>query len=609
MPGIAGIIYRESYDGVAGDFDRMVESLRHEEFYSGNQYINKDLGICVGWMAHKGSYADCMPLVSHNGDVVLIFQGEDYLDSETATRVRSSGVEVNEFTASYLMNLYEHYGDEFLSRLNGWFCGVLVNLRTRKITLFNDRYGMSRVYISGNDREFLFSSEAKSLLKVRPALRSLDPEAVAQHLGFNCVTGGRTLFRGISLLPNASAWSFENSVVPRKQQYFDRRDWEEQPHLSNEGLYDKFVDTVGRVFPRYARGSQRVGISLTGGFDTRLIMAAVKNAADSFPCYTFGGTWGETYDIGKARQLAKIKNYGFDVIRIGKDFFRNYSAYARKSIYLSDGTHDAFGAHDVYFNEIARKIAPIRLTGKFGSEVVRVRKLMPKLKYQRDVVIPEIRRILDQLSPLEQVSKKGHDLSGVIFDEIPWCESGRVAVEQALVTLRTPYMDNELVKLMFQASYQMRSTGQMQARFIKEKAPELTAILTNLGGMATENPFLIKLIYLLYRSWFKVEYVYLYATPHWLTRIDRKLEKWKLEEKFSGRQKFEGYRIWIKTELADFIQQMLLNPRARYHEFFDRKSVETMVRRHVAGTHNYLPEINKVLTLELIYSTLLNSDS
>jgi len=30
-----------------------------------------------------------------------------------------------------------------------------------------------------------------------------------------------------------------------------------------------------------------------------------------------------------------------------------------------------------------------------------------------------------------------------------------------------------------------------------------------------------------------------------------------------------------------------------------------MVERHIAGTHNYLEEINKALTVQLIFSSLL----
>ena len=71
---------------------------------------------------------------------------------------------------------------------------------------------------------------------------------------------------------------------------------------------------------------------------------------------------------------------------------------------------------------------------------------------------------------------------------------------------------------------------------------------------------------------------------------------------FSAQRLCATFQVLI---FADFIQQTLLNPKAQFAQFFNSKTVEEMVRRHIAGTHNYLNEINKVLTVELICSSLL----
>src|SRR5262249_9550504 len=112
-----------------------------------------------------------------------------------------------------------------------------------------------------------------------------------------------------------------------------------------------------------------------------------------------------------------------------------------------------------------------------------------------------------------------------------------------------------------------------------------------------------------YRVLFKIEYYYLFATPHWLTRVDRLSRGFEPEKIIAGREKIEGYRIWITTHLADFIRQTLLNPDAAYVEFFDPRVVQRMVIRHLAGTNNYLNEINKVLTAELAHACLIQNSS
>ena len=607
MPGIAGIIRKSSYEGIERDLCLMAEAMRHETFYSGDQYINKDLGLYVGWMCHRGAFSDCMPLISPNKDVVLIFQGENYLDSEAAARLRRGRNGVDESSARYLLNLYTELGDDFFLRLNGWYCGLIADLRTKKIILFNDRYGIGRIYFHEEKEEFIFASEAKSLLKIRPALRAIQPDALAQYLRSNCVMGDRTLFKGISLLPNASMWTFQNGAFPKKKRFFHFNEWETQPKLGADEFYQRFAETTSRVFPTYARSSEKVRMSLTAGLDTRVIMASLWANNQSLPSYTFGGAWGETFDIRTARKIARIVNQAHDVIRIKEDFFKEFSNFAHRAVYISDGTHDAFGAHDVYFNQLARELAPVRLTGKFGSEVVRIRRMIPWGNFRPDLVQPDLRELLDEAQPLDQVTQTQSMLSRSVCEEIPWFEFGRVAIEQSQLVLRTPYMDNELVRLMFQAPLELRAAGTLQARYVKETSPELSAILTNLSRSAEHNRLVASLLYFLFWSLFKAEYIYLYATPHWLTKVDRRLENLRLERFFSGRQKFEGYRIWIKTRLSNFIRETLLDPAARFGDFFDKAAVEKIVTRHIAGTHNYLGEINKVLTIELVCSSLLNS--
>jgi asparagine synthase (glutamine-hydrolysing) len=605
MPGIAGIFRRQPYEGIQQDLSLMVESMRHETYYVGNQYVNAELGLYLGWWSHPCSLGEYMPLVSRDKQHVLVIVGENYPDP--GSRVSPSGKDALNENAQDLIRLYEKSPDQFLKSLNGWFCGVAIDLNLRKITLFNDRYGMSRVYFHEGNEEFIFASEAKSLLRVRPALRAIEPEALAQSLRSYCVMGNKSLFKGISLLPPGSSWDFEGTAFPKKQSYFDYAEWERQPVLSADEFYQTFEETVSRVFPGYLEGPSPVGLSLSSGLDTRLILATACDKERILPCYTFGGLWGETFDIQRARELAAICDRPYEVIRINEQFLKDFTSFAQKSVYLSDGTHDAFGAHDVYFNEIARNIAPIRLTGKFGSEVVRIRKLIPSMAFSREILQPWFVPYVNDAPSFTHVSKRMHPLSRVVSEEIPWYEFGRVAVEESKITLRTPYMDNRLVKLMYQAPPGLRASRELQIRYIRQRSSELGNLPTDMGRIEENGGAMSKVSYALSQAFAKSEFIYLYSMPHWLTWVDRKMERLRPERIMVGRHKFEAYRIWIRTHLAESIRDILLNPRAHCTDFFDKASVAKVVERHIAGTHNYLREINKMLTLELIYSSLLGA--
>ena len=468
---------------------------------------------------------------------------------------------------------------------------------------------MGRIYWHESQDEFLFASEAKSILRARPALRAIDLGALAQYLSFNCVIGNASLFEGISLLPGGSAWTCGFHRAPERRAYFEFSEWEQQPMMDPDKFTQTFRETMSDILPAYSRETEQVGLSLTAGLDTRLIIAATDERNQKLPCYTFGGPWSDTFDIRTARKLAKLCGDPHEVIRIDEEFLRQFPENAQESVYISDGMHDAHGAHDVYFNRMARRIAPIRLTGKFGSEVVRTRKLIPWVNFPRHLLQPDLVPFLDHASSIRHSVERAHPLSRVVGDEIAWYEYGRVAVEQSALVLRTPYMDNRLVKLMYQAGSEIRASRDLQSRFVIDKSRRLAVIPTNLGIIGKDRSLRNKLNYLPLWALFKIEYIYLYATPHWITWLDRRLEKMRLERLIAGRQKFEGYRIWFKTRFADYIRETLLKPQAECTNFFDKKWIDRMVTRHLAGTHNYFFEINKALTIQLIFSTLLTNST
>lgn len=593
------------------DLRAMVEALRHGPDAPVGTSRHAEAGVELGWVGYPSPAEDHGPVVARSPHAFLLFHGEHFAHG-CWSALPSDSADRSAF-AQALLARYLTEGTAFVRALNGWFAGVLVDLRSHETHVFNDRYGMQRVYVHAGEDDFLFATEAKALLRVRPRLRALDTASLGDLLRYDCVLDEKSLFKGVSLLPGASVWTFADSTIPRKVRYFDFSEWEVQPPLAAEEFAHEYAATVSEAFPAYTRGGADVAISLTAGLDTRQIMAALGGACRQHPCYTFDGTFGELFDTRVARKLAAVHESPFEVIRVGDAFLDNFGKFAERSIYVSDGTHEAFGAHDVYFNEIARKIASVRLTGKFGSEVVRVRNIVPSVAYPQGMLTPELASIVEQLPRYPKVKARLHPLTAVVTREIPSHEHGRLSVESAQLVMRTPYMDNAIVGLMYRAPPGTRAAGDLQERYVMEHSPEFAAYMTNLGrfaslgGLARNNPVVTRVAAVALRALFKAEYIYLYGTPHWLTAFDRKLPGLHLERVLAGRQKWEGYRIWSAGRFSDYLREMLLSPNCRFEAHFERDAVRSMVQRHVAGTHNYMSEINKVLSIELIHRSLLSA--
>jgi asparagine synthase (glutamine-hydrolysing) len=102
-----------------------------------------------------------MPIWNETKDICLIFSGEDFTDATNIEFLKAIGHEFDSENASYLVHLYEEKGPGFIEGLNGWFSGVLMDLRENRIVMFNDRCGLGRIYYYERDGLLYFSSEAK----------------------------------------------------------------------------------------------------------------------------------------------------------------------------------------------------------------------------------------------------------------------------------------------------------------------------------------------------------------------------------------------------------------------------------------------------------------
>src|SRR5713101_7163719 len=120
MPGIVGLITKMPRERAERKLQRMLATLRHEPFYETGKWFDESSGVYVGWVARKNSFAEGMPLVNEQGDVVLIFSGEEFPCPETARNLKGKGHALDEREASYLVHLYEE-DPSFPVPLNGRF--------------------------------------------------------------------------------------------------------------------------------------------------------------------------------------------------------------------------------------------------------------------------------------------------------------------------------------------------------------------------------------------------------------------------------------------------------------------------------------------------------
>lgn len=551
------------------------------------------LATQAAWL-HQNYEPGC---IAWNGprDMGLILSGEIYsIEGEnTGTGLAS---------LSAVLQAYEKYGASFVARLNGRFSGLLLDVRTGAVTLFNDRYGLNRVYLHTRAEGVFFSSEAKSLLAVRPDVRVIDQQGLAEFFRVGCVLQNRSLFKHITLLPPASWWTVARDGTVRKQQYFSADAWENQPALSAQDYTARLIETFSRILPRYFAGEAPVGMSLTGGLDSRMILAWARAKAGTLPCYTFGGPYRDCADVKLARSLARLAQQPHTTLPIADDFFARFADLAQQTVYATDGTMDVSGAIELYANEKARAIAPIRVTGNYGSEILRANIAFRPGKLDSSLFTPEFQSLLDGVADTYRSEATGRRLSFIAFKQVPWHHYSRFSAERSRLTPRSPFLDNALVQLAYQAPRELESSAQPILQLIATGNPLLDTIGSDRALRHRRIPIVSALQHRWQEFTAKAEYAYDYGMPQRLVRADRLVKPLHLERLFLGRHKFYHFRVWYRDQLALTLQDSV----ATDHQpgCYRPGIARHLVAEHTTGRGNHTLELHKLLSVQLMERTL-----
>jgi asparagine synthase (glutamine-hydrolysing) len=417
------------------------------------------------------------------------------------------------------------------------------------------------------------------------------------------VLQNRSLFTAITLLPPASLWTFQRDGSLRRETYFDIRTWEQQEPLAPEEYGERLVDVFSRVAPKYLRSDAKVGMSLTGGLDSRMILAWIQAAPGSLPCYTFGGPYRDCADVKIARELARVCDQPHTTLRVESDFFPQFLTLAERTVYATDGAMDASGAIELYMNRRARQIAPIRLTGNYGSEILRSNVAFRPAKLDRSLFTPEFSGLIDQAADTYRKEASCRRLTFITQKQVPWHHYARFAAERSELTPRSPFLDNELVALAYQAPRELEGSPAPLLRLITRGKPTLDEVRTDRALQTKSTPLLGRLK----REWqeftAKAEYAYDYGMPAWLARVDSTAKSLHLERLFLGRHKFYHYRVWYRDQLSSALRESGVT---RAQPCYADGAPLRLIEEHTSGQLNRTLELHKLLTVHSL-SGLLSS--
>jgi len=258
-----------------------------------------------------------------------------------------------------------------------------------------------------------------------------------------------------------------------------------------------------------------------------------------------------------SRRVAKICEQPHHVIN--PEFLSRFAYYAERSVFLTDACVDLSRTADLYVQERVREIAPLRMVGTYGSEIL-MQSVMFKAGEPGPGLFEPLREQIGAGIRTYDAARQTHPISFVAFRQSPWHHYGVLGLEQTQVGIRAPFIDNDVVKTAYRAPVPdaLATNERVRARLIQEGNPALAKVRTDRGSGSLNG----KLTHMYLEFFFKAEYAYDVGMPRWMARIDHMFAPLHLERMWLGRHKPFHFRVWYRDQLRDYVRQILLDERA-----------------------------------------------
>lgn len=149
------------------------------------------------------------PIVSENQRFAIVFDG-DLMNAEALRdELKEGGIAIAEKDdATIVLEGYRVWKERILSKLEGAYAFVIVDLEEKRIFGARDRFGIRPLYYTNDSKIFAFSSEAKGLIHLPFVSKKVSKSVVYDYLVLGISDGSsQSMFRGITELQPGSAFS------------------------------------------------------------------------------------------------------------------------------------------------------------------------------------------------------------------------------------------------------------------------------------------------------------------------------------------------------------------------------------------------------------------
>src|SRR5438067_7542580 len=286
---------------------RMTDTIAHRGPDDEGYFISGPIGLGFRRLSIIDLAGGHQPMFDAERSVCVIFNGEIYNYKELRVELERCGHSFRtNCDTEVIIHGYKEWGTDVLNHLNGMFGLAIWDFRNKRLVVARDAMGIKLIYYRVANDGFTFGSEIRWVLAAEESRPEVDPVALNMFLRFRYTPSPLTIFRGIRKLAPGTMLVLERGECREERWYnyvprpFSTRKTDQEATEELLGLYRAAVK-------RHLLSDVPVGILLSGGLDSGLLLALMNEQGGPWPAYTIGyGEGFEDDELADAAETASI---------------------------------------------------------------------------------------------------------------------------------------------------------------------------------------------------------------------------------------------------------------------------------------------------------------
>jgi asparagine synthetase B (glutamine-hydrolysing) len=517
---------------------------------------------------------------AHQGDVHVWIDGEVFNEGT----FRKPGA-----TEGFAHALLVHYREDALGKLlpqvDGVYIALIYDKKKKQLLFITDRYGLRPFYLCHRNNHLVIAPEVKCFAHFDMIPMNIRKDVIDCFMQLEHLLGNHTWLEHVVVAEPATVytyhWDTDRLATSRYWSWSQIR----RTTLSFDDAASALRESLHRANATRGHGNFGIGVALSGGLDSRAILAAVKERKPV--TYTFGLENSDDVKIARrVAALAGVKHVHYDM-KVSDWLPKRFSG-----VWKTDGMLNMYHMHYSHLMHEIPKIMDVNLSGFLGDAVIGGSYLGKKGKSFLNTRINAkiAQHYYGKFYEMSDPSDSFFDLDKV--DPYLFYNRGRrmigMGAEEAAKTIpqRLPFMDIQLMDLSYSFPDEYRTESKVYNQALLLQYPEFFDHIPDAStGLPIEVTPSLK--------------SQLYAKINWAVYA----VKYKLGIPTSYTDVFN----WIKEpQTAEMIRQLLDPRKALYAQYTDHNYVDLYLTPHLQGKRNYMKQVMGAVTMEIWFQQLIN---